>query len=137
MAKPIWSALLAGSIAVCLLPQQASAWSDDEVRARVVCGAWSGDPVRGAAFQDTIKLRISEEMRISGERDERGVEDKYRGIIAPSGAVLIAGKGKHDDRGAAWIWEFSGKMRPGGTVLRGKMVSTRGGVGSRDCTMTF
>ncbi len=137
MMKPVWSAVLAGSIAACALPQGAGALGSDEVRARLVCGAGSGNPAREGAFQDTIRLRISEEMQIFGERDEGGVEDKYRGIVAPSGAVLIAGKGKHDDRGAEWIWEFSGRMKPTGTVLKGRMTSTRGGIGSRACTMTF
>ena len=60
----------------------------------------------------------------------------FKGLLAPSGAILIAGSGSYGD--ASWTYEFAGKMNKSGkTVLQGKLTSTKGVEGYRNCSMSF
>ena len=63
-------------------------------------------------------------------------QEKFRGILSPSGTMLIAGEGKADN-GATWSYEFSGRKTPSGvTILRGSLRSTVP-KGTRSCSLTF
>jgi hypothetical protein len=62
--------------------------------------------------------------------------EKFRGILSPSGTMLVAGQGKSDD-GATWTYEFSGRKNPKGvTILRGSLNSDKP-KGARACSLTF
>ena len=105
------------------------------VPAKLTCGSHSANPQQHKAFQVDLQFDVYGSLWMLDWKTERA-EVKFRGILSPSGAMLIAGLGKSDE-GATWTYEFSGHKNPTGiAVLKGSSQSEQP-KGMRSCSMTF
>jgi hypothetical protein len=105
------------------------------VSAKLTCGSHSSNPLQHKAFQTDLQFDVNGSLWMLDWKTERA-EVKFRGILSPSGAMLISGLGKSDE-GAAWTYEFSGHKNPTGiAVLKGSLQSEQP-KGTRSCSMTF
>ena len=123
-------ALLAGGAASA---QDASVKKDGTL----ICSSFSAQPKTSPAWHEKVSVEIAR-YAITVIRTDypppKGVA--FKGLVAPSGAILIAGEGS--DEGQAWNYEFSGKLNASGTTdLRGKLTATKGTLGYRVCSMSF
>jgi hypothetical protein len=129
------------TLAISAIPTNSIAQSDsgaEKVAGKIVCSAWSGDVAKFPAWQDRIVLSIFPDGGVAAERPTPSGNDFFKGIIAPSGAILISGKGKFNDGRSEWTYEFKGqKSKTGDTVLKGKLITVKGGIGARDCSITY
>jgi hypothetical protein len=105
------------------------------VPAKLTCGSHSSNPQQHKAFQIDLQFEVNGSLWMLDWKTEQA-EVKFRGILSPSGAMLVAGLGK-SDKGAIWTYEFSGHKNPTGiAVLKGSMQSEQP-KGARSCSMTF
>jgi hypothetical protein len=109
----------------------------ERVAATLTCGSHSANPVELKAFQVDIQFDVFGSLWVADRKTspQPGTE-KFRGVLSPSGLMLIAGQGKSDD-GTTWTYEFSGRKKPEGiTILRGSLKSTTP-KGARTCSLTI
>jgi hypothetical protein len=105
------------------------------VAAKLTCGSHSSNPTQNKAFQVDLQFDVTGPLWLLDWKTERA-EVKFRGILAPSGTMLIAGLGKSDE-GGTWGYEFSGHKNPTGiAVLKGSLQSEQP-KGTRQCSLTF
>ncbi len=127
--------VLALAIAAVSAPAAAQQQPDSkEVKAKIVCGSHSADPHKLRPFDLHLTFTVSGPLWTSTVKDERGNE-RFLGILSPSGTMLIVGEGKATD-GATWTYEFSGKKKDGLTIVRGSLNSDKP-KGSRICSLAF
>jgi hypothetical protein len=111
----------------------------ESINAKLVCGPHSGDPGRLRAFQVIVPFEVSP-GRLEGKRvlpENGGGQETFVGAISSDGRVQLSGQGSYTS-GASWVYEFTGmRAKNKDTVLRGKLTSTLGPVGGRECTMGF
>jgi hypothetical protein len=109
----------------------------ERVAASLTCGSHSANPTKLKAFQFDLQFEVFGSLWVANRTTspQPGTE-KFRGILSPSGTMLIAGQGKTDD-GATWTYEFSGRKKPDGiTILRGSLRSEKP-KGTRTCSLTI
>jgi hypothetical protein len=105
------------------------------VAAKLTCGSHSSNPTQNKAFQVELQFDVTGSLWLLDWKTEHA-EVKFRGILSPSGTMLIAGLGKSDE-GATWTYEFSGQKKPTGiAILNGSMQSEQP-KGARLCSLTF
>ena len=105
------------------------------VPAKLTCGSHSSNPTQNKAFQVDFQFDVTGSLWLVDWKAERA-EVKFRGILSPSGTMLIAGLGKSDE-GGTWTYEFSGHKNPTGiAVLKGSLQSEQP-KGTRQCSLTF
>lgn len=105
------------------------------VAAKLTCGSHSSNPAQHKAFQVDLQFDVTGSLWLLDWKTEHA-EVKFRGILSPSGTMLIAGLGKSDE-GATWTYEFSGQKKPTGiAILNGSMQSEQP-KGARLCSLTF
>ena len=105
------------------------------VPAKLTCGSHSSNPQQQKAFQIDLQFEVIGSLWVLDWKTEHS-EVKFRGILSPSGTMLIAGLGR-SEQGANWTYEFSGHKNPTGVaVLKGSLQSEQP-KGTRSCSMTF
>ena len=105
------------------------------IAAKLTCGSHSSDPANRKAFQVDLQFEVTGSLWFLDWKSERS-EVKFRGILSPSGTMLVAGLGKSDE-GATWTYEFSGRKNASGiSVLKGSLQSEQP-KGVRQCSLTF
>ena len=105
------------------------------VAGKLTCGSHSSNPAQNKAFQVDLQFDVTGSLWLVDWKTERA-EVKFRGILSPSGTMLIAGLGKSDE-GGTWTYEFSGHKNPTGiAVLKGSLQSEQP-KGTRQCSLTF
>ena len=105
------------------------------VPAKLTCGSHTSNPAQNKAFQVELQFDVTGSLWLLDWKTEQA-EVKFRGILSPSGTMLIAGLGKADE-GATWTYEFSGHKNPTGiAILKGSMQSEQP-KGTRSCSLTF
>jgi hypothetical protein len=109
------------------------------MKGKLICGSFSAQPKTSPPWNEEVSVEILHGA-ITVVRPQypppKGVA--FKGILAPSGAILIAGEGNLEDGQAAWNYEFSGTLNASGTTdLRGKLMAIKGPAGSRTCSMSF
>jgi hypothetical protein len=106
---------------------------------KLICGSFSARQKESKPWNEAIAVEIDRGVITVTRPDyppPKGTA--FKGILAPSGAILIAGEGNFEEGQADWNYEFSGKLNPKGmTDLRGKLVATTGTIGTRTCSMSF
>jgi hypothetical protein len=131
------------SLAVLLLalavPATLSAQDSVKKTGKLICGSFSAKPKAAPPWNEAIAVEIAHGAITVVRTDyppPKGVA--FTGLLAPSGAILIAGEGDVEDGQAAWNYEFSGKLNDKGTTdLRGKLTAMKGALGYRICSMSF
>ena len=103
---------------------------------KIVCGAFSGDPRKYPAWNDEMQISINRGRLIATPSLPQG--QVMTGIVAASGAVLVAGEGGLPGQPPEWTYEFSGQFNPKGqTILRGRLANIMGGGATRSCAISF
>jgi len=142
MGRKLRTVLILAACAVCCvygISYSFSAFAEDvapkRAAAKLTCGSHSSNPTQFKAFQVDLQFDVTGSLWLLDWKTERA-EVKFRGILSPSGTMLIAGLGKSDE-GATWTYEFSGQKKPTGiAILNGSMQSEQP-KGSRSCSLTF
>ena len=142
MGRKLRTVLILATGAICCVHGEIysfSAFAEDiapkRVAAKLTCGSHSSNPTQNKAFQVDLQFDVTGSLWLLDWKTERA-EVKFRGILSPSGTMLIAGLGKSDE-GAIWTYEFSGQKKPTGiAILNGSMQSEQP-KGSRSCSLTF
>jgi len=103
---------------------------------KIVCGSFSGDPKKYPAWNDELTIEIDRQVVVASPARAQG--QVMRGMVAPSGAILLAGEGGPPGGAKEWTYEFSGKLSPKGTtVLKGELADIQGGKARRSCAISF
>lgn len=103
---------------------------------KIVCGSFSGDPKKYPAWNDAMEVVIERHSVVASPARAQG--QVMRGIVAPSGAILMAGEGGPPGGAKEWTYEFAGKLSPkGATVLKGELADIQGGKAKRMCAISF
>ena len=141
MGRKLRAALISAAYVICgaCSNYSFSAFAEEpppkRVPAKLTCGSHSSNPTQNKAFQVDLQFDVTGSLWLLDWKTERA-EVKFRGILSPSGTMLIAGLGKSDE-GAIWTYEFSGQKKPTGiAILNGSMQSEQP-KGSRSCSLTF
>ena len=117
----------------------ASAQEPVKKTGKLICGSFSAQPKASPPWNEVIAVEIAHGAITVVRTDyppPKGVA--FTGLLAPSGAILIAGEGDVEGGQAAWNYEFSGKLNDkGATDLRGKLTALKGALGYRVCSMSF
>jgi hypothetical protein len=126
--------LMLGSNAPVAAQQQTPT---DHVTASLNCGSHSANPKELKSFQVDLQFDVYGSLwMVDRKTSPQAGEEKFRGILSPTGMMLIAGQGKFDN-GETWTYEFSGRKNPKGiTILRGSLQSEQP-KGMRTCSLTF
>jgi hypothetical protein len=135
MGQRLWAL----SLVVCFHSFGVSAFAEEpstgHVPAKLTCGSHSSNPIQNKAFQVDLQFDVTGSLWLLDWKTEHA-EVKFRGILSPSGMMLVAGLGKSDE-GASWTYEFSGQKKPTGiAILNGSMRSEQP-KGTRSCSLTF
>jgi hypothetical protein len=105
------------------------------ISAKLTCGSHSSNPTQNKAFQVDLQFDVTGSLWLLDWKTEHA-EVKFRGILSPSGTMLVAGLGK-SDQGATWTYEFSGRKNATGiAILMGSMQSEQP-KGTRSCSLKF
>jgi hypothetical protein len=124
-------------VLIALLACGASSAQDVKKSGKLICGSFSAQPKASHPWNEEISVEIAHgaiTVVRTNYPPPKGVA--FKGLLAPSGAILIAGEGSDDEQ--AWNYEFSGKLNPSGTTdLKGKLTATKGKLGYRICSMSF
>lgn len=127
------------SVAVLTLSLAASALAQSTTQkhpGKIVCGSFSGDPKKYPAWNDDLTIEIERHMLVASPARAQG--QVMRGVVAPSGAILMAGEGGPPGGAKEWTYEFAGKLMPkGATVLKGELADIHGGKAKRSCAISF
>ena len=119
----------------CGHPAFAQDMPPKSIAAKLTCGSHSSDPVQHKAFQVDLQFDVIGSLWLLDWKPEKS-EVKFRGILSPSGTMLVAGLGKSDE-GTTWTYEFSGRKNATGiSVLKGSLQSEQP-KGARSCSLTF
>lgn len=103
---------------------------------KIVCGSFSGDPKKYPAWNDTMEVVIERHSLVASPARAQG--QVMRGLVAPSGAILLAGEGGPPGAPKEWTYEFAGKLSAkGATVLKGELADIQGGKARRMCAISF
>jgi hypothetical protein len=103
---------------------------------KIVCGSFSGDPKKYPAWNDELSIEIDRQMLTASPARAQG--QVMRGLVAPSGAILLTGEGGPPGGAKEWTYEFAGKLAPKGTtVLKGELADIQGGKAKRSCAISF
>jgi len=140
VTRPILlAALLLALAAPAALAQNTAKDAPKKLQGKLICGSFSAQPKVSPPWNDAIAVEISHGAITVVRTDyppPKGVA--FTGVVAPSGAILIAGEGDIEDGQAAWNYEFSGKLNDKGTTdLKGKLTAMKGALGYRICSMSF
>ena len=131
-------------LTVCVLaaglntfPTFAGQHGTEQVPAKLTCGSHSSNPTEKKAFQVELQFNVTGSLwQVDWKAPDQSREIKFRGILSPSGMMLIAGLGKSDD-GATWTHEFSGTKNANGiSILKGSLQSEQP-KGTRSCSLTI
>ena len=110
-----------------------------KLQGKLICGSFSAQPKASPPWNEAIAVEIAHgavTVVRTNYPPPKGVA--FTGVVAPSGAILIAGEGDVEGGQAAWNYEFSGKLNDKGTTdLRGKLTAMKGALGYRICSMSF
>jgi hypothetical protein len=111
--------------------------ADELVPAKLNCGSHSANSNELKPFQFDLQFEVFGSLwMVDRTTSPQPGMEKFRGILSPSGTMLVAGEGKLED-GTAWTYEFSGRKNPKGvTILRGTLRSDKP-KGARTCSLTF
>jgi hypothetical protein len=132
----VFKALLVGVLWMSLGPIAYAQGAPQKYEGKIVCGSFSGDPKKYPAWNDTMDVTINRGALIAKPSRPQG--QIMTGIVAASGAVLVAGEGGSPGQPAEWTYEFTGQLNPKGqTVLRGKLANIMGGGAMRSCALSF
>ena len=139
MERKLGAALISAAVVMCgACSDGFSAFAQDaakRVPAKLTCGSHSSNPAQNKAFQVDLQFDVTGSLWLLDWKTERA-EVKFRGILSPSGTMLVAGLGKSDE-GGTWTYEFSGHKNPTGiAVLKGSLQSEQP-KGTRQCSLTF
>ena len=129
---------LAAALLTLALTAAASAQSAPPQKhaGKIICGSFSGDPRKYPAWSDDMAIAIERGALVATPSRPQG--QVMVGVVAPSGAILMAGEGGVPGGPAEWTYEFSGKLNPNGpTVLRGQLANIMGGGAKRQCSVSF
>jgi hypothetical protein len=122
-----------------LLALTASAQAQDKPQkheGKIVCGSFSGDPRKYPAWNDAMEIVIEPFALTASPSRAKG--QVMRGVVAPSGAILMAGDGGPPGAAKEWTYEFAGKLNANGTtVLKGELADIHGGKAKRNCAISF
>src|ERR1044071_6737714 len=111
-----WGVLASGLLAA---PVPAQETPTSRVVANLNCTSHSANPKELKAYSADLEFNLASTLLTVDRKTPEGGEEKFRGILSPTGAMLIAGQGKGAD-GATWTYEFSGNKKPRGvTILNG------------------
>jgi len=103
---------------------------------KIVCGSFSGDPRKYPAWNDAMEIVIENFSLTASPSRAKG--QVMRGVVAPSGAILLAGDGGPPGAAKEWTYEFAGKLNANGTtVLKGELADIHGGKAKRNCAISF
>jgi hypothetical protein len=138
-----WMRIIAATIVLMLANgacfAQVNAPTDKQIQTKMVCSAYTGNPTKQPAFQIEVPFTLADGV-LSAERTGTASSNKdiFNGVIAPSGDILLIGRGDTADKSGHWVWEFHGKYNEkSASVLKGGLHSTIGAIGSRACTISF
>lgn len=109
----------------------------EHVNAKLTCGSLSTNTKENKSFQIEVNFEVYGSLWMA-DRDnhEQSGTEKFRGVLSPTGAMLVAGQGK-SDHDTAWSYEFSGHKNPKGiTILKGSFQSEQP-KGTRSCSLAF
>jgi len=109
----------------------------ERVNAKLTCGSLSANAKEFKSFQIDLDFDVYGSLWMADRQNQQhsGIE-KFRGVLSPTGTMLVAGQGKSDS-GMAWSYEFSGhKNSKGITVLKGSYQSEQP-KGTRSCSLAF
>jgi hypothetical protein len=127
-------ALLTGAAAA-----QTTAQEPVKKTGKLICGSFSARQKESHPWNEAVAVEIDRGVITVTRPDyppPKGTA--FKGILAPSGAILIAGEGNFEEGQAAWNYEFSGKLNAAGTTdLKGRLQATKGVTGYRVCSMSF
>ncbi len=103
----------------------------------LICSSFSAQPKTSPSWRDELNVIINKEaITVESVKNPPPKGEVFKGLLAPSGAILIAGSGSYGE--ASWTYEFAGQMNKNGkAVLKGKLTATKGVAGYRDCSMSF
>jgi len=134
--------LLSHAVLLLALAAPGLAFAQDtpkKLQGKLICGSFSAQPKASPPWNEVIAVEIVHGAITVVRTDyppPKGVA--FTGLLAPSGAILIAGEGDVEGGQAAWNYEFSGKLNEKGTTdLRGKLTAMKGALGYRICSMSF
>ena len=131
--------LLLTLVAPAALAQDKAKDGPKKLQGKLICGSFSAQPKASPPWNEAIAVEITHGAITVVRTDyppPKGVA--FTGLLAPSGAILIAGEGDVEAGQAAWTYEFSGKLNDKGiTDLRGKLTALKGALGYRICSMSF
>jgi hypothetical protein len=118
-------------------PVPAQPTSTGRVMASLNCGSHSANPKQHKSFQVDLPFDLYGSLwTLDRKTSPQAGEEKFRGILSPTGMMLIAGQGQSDN-GETWTYEFSGQKNPKGvTILKGSLRSEKP-KGTRTCSLTF
>ncbi len=109
--------------------------SPKQVPAKLTCGPHSSNPAQYKAFQVDLQFDVTGSLWLVDWKTEQA-EVKFRGILSPSGTMLVAGLGKSSE-GATWTYEFSGQKKPTGIPIPQVSLQSEQPKGKRVCSLTF
>lgn len=126
-------------LALALMTGAVAAQEPVKKTGKLICGSFSARQKESHPWNEAVAVEI-DHGAITVTRPDypppKGTA--FKGILAPSGAILIAGEGNFEEGQAEWNYEFSGKLNAGGTTdLKGKLQATKGVTGYRICSMSF
>jgi hypothetical protein len=103
----------------------------------LICSSFSAQPKTSPSWRDELNVIIDKgAITVESVKDPPPKGEVFKGLLAPSGAILIAGSGSYGE--ASWTYEFAGHFNKSGkTFLKGKLTATKGVAGYRDCSMSF
>lgn len=131
--------LLALAAPGALFAQDAAKDAPKKLQGKLICGSFSAQPKTSPPWHEDLAIEIAHGAITVVRTDyppPKGVA--FTGLVAPSGAILIAGEGNVEEGQAAWTYEFSGKLNEKGTTdLKGKLTAIKGPAGYRICSMSF
>jgi hypothetical protein len=109
----------------------------DRVTASLNCGSHSANSKELKPFQADLQFDLYGSLwMLDRKTSPQAGEEKFRGILSPTGMMLIAGQGESGN-GETWTYEFSGRKNPKGiTILKGSLRSEQP-KGVRTCSLTF
>jgi hypothetical protein len=140
MGRNLGAALISAAFVICSTYSSgfsaiAQETATKRIPAKLTCGSHSANPSQNKAFQVDLQFDVTGSLWLLDWNTERA-QVKFRGILSPSGTMLIAGLGKSDE-GVAWTYEFSGHKNVSGiAVLKGSLQSEQP-KGTRQCSLTF
>jgi hypothetical protein len=110
-----------------------------KIKGKLICGSFSSQPKNSPPWHEELDVEIDKAaIHVVQTNYPPPQGATFDGIVAPSGAILIAGYASFQDGRSEWSYEFAGKLNKNGTTqLNGKVTTIKGEAGYRICTMSF